>query len=239
VLVTRASWILILGLSAVVGPWPAEARTVVLAPVRDNTLYQSTNGSLSNGAGGDLFSGRTGRFGVRRGLIAFSLTDSIPANAFIDSVQVILYLNKTVTPPATTGLHRVLREWGEGTSVGGGGGGSATAGDATWLHTFFSTDTWTTPGGDFASQPSATRLVDVFGPHTWQSEGLRADVQAWLQDPAANFGWLVLGNEATPSAKRFSSRESAFPAQRPRLVVHFTLVAVESIGWSTIKGLYR
>ena len=38
------------------------------------------------------------------------------------------------------------------------------------------------------------------------------DVQSWLDDPASNFGWLVLGDESEIStAKRFDTRESASP----------------------------
>lgn len=39
-----------------------------------------------------------------------------------------------------------------------------------------------------------------------------ADVQAWLDNPASNFGWLVLGDETgIATAKRFDTRESASP----------------------------
>ena len=43
---------------------------------------------------------------------------------------------------------------------------------------------------------------------------------AWLDEPASNFGWLLRGNEdASPTAKRFHSRQSANP---PTLVVTYT-----------------
>ena len=46
-----------------------------------------------------------------------------------------------------------------------------------------------------------------------------ADVQAWLDNPASNFGWLVLGDEtAIATAKRFDTRESASP---PMLTIEF------------------
>ena len=39
-----------------------------------------------------------------------------------------------------------------------------------------------------------------------------ADVQGWLDNPASNFGWLMLGDEtAIVTAKRFDTRESASP----------------------------
>ena len=46
-----------------------------------------------------------------------------------------------------------------------------------------------------------------------------ADVQSWLDNPASNFGWLVLGDEtAIATAKRFDTRESASP---PMLTIEF------------------
>jgi hypothetical protein len=39
-----------------------------------------------------------------------------------------------------------------------------------------------------------------------------ADVQSWLDNPANNFGWLVLGDESgIATAKRFDTRESTSP----------------------------
>ena len=47
-----------------------------------------------------------------------------------------------------------------------------------------------------------------------------ADVQSWLDNPATNFGWLVLGDEsASATAKRFDTRESASP---PVLTIEYT-----------------
>src|SRR5207248_8531965 len=49
---------------------------------------------------------------------------------------------------------------------------------------------------------------------------MAADVQSWLDDPASNFGWLVLGNEATSTtSKRFDTRETTTP---PVLTVEYT-----------------
>lgn len=46
------------------------------------------------------------------------------------------------------------------------------------------------------------------------------DIQAWLDDPAINFGWVLIGDEATfPSTRRFDSREGV---ARPSLLVDFT-----------------
>ena len=66
-------------------------------------------------------------------------------------------------------------------------------------------------------------VVGDVGAYHWSSAQLAADVQAWLDDPGGNHGWMLRGNEADPSAaKKFASRESLDPALAPRLVVEFT-----------------
>ena len=58
-----------------------------------------------------------------------------------------------------------------------------------------------------------------------------ADVQAWLDDPSGNFGWIVVGNEAkNQTAKRFDSKEGGTTANRPVLTVTFTVAGSSSGG---------
>jgi hypothetical protein len=117
----------------------------------------------------------------------------------------------------------MVSDWGEGASNAGersGIGVAASPGDATWLHRFYNTQFWSAPGGDFVAQPSATRGVDGVGSWEWPTSAAAvADVQFWLDAPATNFGWCVIGDETQPSAKRFDTRETATPANRPRLEV--------------------
>jgi hypothetical protein len=203
---------------------PASAdEKVTLGPSKDNTIY--ADGDLSNGAG-DLFAGVTSRSQIRRALLAFDIAGNVPAGSTVTSVQLTLEVNKTNfgagTQPCT--IHRLLADWGEGTSVGTGGGAPATTGDATWTYRFFNTERWSSLGGDFVAAASATQDVgESDQSYTWGSTPqMVADVQAWLVAPAANFGWLVQGNETTaPTTKRFTSREGD-PALRPKLVVQFT-----------------
>ena len=57
--------------------------------------------------------------------------------------------------------------------------------DATWLHTFYATSFWTTPGGDFSPTLSATTMVDAADmTYTWSGSGLLADVEGWVSNPA-------------------------------------------------------
>jgi hypothetical protein len=107
--------------------------------------------------------------------------------------------------------------------MGEGDGAPATPNDATWRHRFFDTIFWTNEGGDFSATVSASQSVGGIGQYTWSSTQMVADVQSWLDDPASNFGWLVLGNETTiATAKRFDTRESASP---PMLTIQYRVVA--------------
>src|SRR5437667_4778957 len=210
-------------------PPPTPAGTVATPmPVADNTLYESATGDLSNGAGMHLYVGRTNQVSasVRRAVLKFDLS-SIPAGSTINAATLMLHMSRTTRPGQGIAVHRLVADWGEGTSdatggLGEGGGGPATTNDATWVYRFYSTQLWNTPGGDFAAAASATTTVSDIGNYSWSGAGVTADVQQWLANPAANFGWLVRGNEATGgTSKQFDSRENPTAAFRPTLTVDF------------------
>lgn len=200
----------------------------VQIPVRkDNTLYRSATGNLSNGSGEHLFAGTTATGEPRRGLIAFDLT-AVPAASRIDNV--VLRLSMSRTPSSnlrTVELRRVTSEWGEGFSNAAGeeGGGTAAApGDATWIHRFYDTESWAITGGDFAAQASASSDIAAVGIYTWGSTTQMAtDVEGWVNTPSTNFGWLLLGSEGSlGTVARFDTRENANPNLRPFLIVSYT-----------------
>lgn len=199
----------------------ADSHTITLAPIRDNTLYESDLGTISNGAGEFLFAGHTQKGEARRALLAFDLS-GIPAGSIVLSATLTLTMSKSIAGDTAVAVHALTADWGEAASdaLGEEGAGAlALPGDATWLHGFFDTDLWATPGGDFAATASAVTTVGGSGAYAWSSPALAADVTAWLAGPAVNHGWVVVGDEsAAGTAKRFDSRESA-PVQRPRLVV--------------------
>jgi hypothetical protein len=220
-----------LSLTAAQQPTSAPAVVTTLYPSQDSTLYEDAGGSLSNGAGPHFFAGRTGAGLIRRGLVAFDVAGAIPPGSVIISAALTLHMSRSTSGPQPVALHRLLADWGEGTSSAageGGMGGAATTGDATWLHTFFDSHFWTTPGGEFTPVASASISVAAEGSYTWASTPqLQADAQAWLDDPANNFGWLLLGNETSPATtKRFNTRENSDPATRPQLTLVFEPVAV-------------
>lgn len=215
---------LVVGLQATT----SRAETVTLDAARDTTLYESTDGSVSNGAGTFCFAGRTNRGELRRALVAFDVAGSVPAGSTITSVELSLQMSKSIAGPVEVALHRVTEAWGEGGSVGdaggGGQGGPSQTGDATWIHTFFPDQQWTTAGGVFDPTPSATTDVAGVGAYTWgSSNDMVADVQGWLDDPSANHGWEILAEaDGGTTAKRFNTRESSAATTRPRLTIGFT-----------------
>jgi hypothetical protein len=205
----------------------AVADTVTIAPTKDNSLYEQ-DPAASNGAGAFLLSGETNFAMSRRALLAFDIAGNVPAGATIDSVTLTLHVSQaapTGTPSPFT-LHEVLADWGEAASDAGDPGGlgvPAEPGDATWSHRFFSTDLWTTAGGDFDPVSSASLAVGAVGFYSWSGAGLVADVQGWLDGPATNFGWILIGDEADAGqARRFDSRENGDPTFRPALEIVYT-----------------
>ena len=205
------------------------ATTVDIPPIKDNTLYENGAGTLSNGAGSYFFAGRTNFSNViRRAVLAFNVADSIPSGAVITSVTLQLRMSRTAfgNGARTINLHRITSDWGEGTSdaFGNEGGGAAsTANDATWIHTFFNGSFWTSPGGDFVVGSSGSQSVNAIGFYTFGSSSqMVADVQDWVDNPANDFGWILIGNEsANKTTKRFDSRENITAANRPKLTVTF------------------
>jgi uncharacterized repeat protein (TIGR01451 family) len=213
--------------------------SISLTTVADDTLYQvasATAQQLSNGIGQHFYVGQTaqGLNATRRGALRFDLS-AIPAGSTITGASLSLTMTKSRAGATNVDLHRALAAWGEansdasrgGIGAGEGDGVAARTGDATWFFSFFNTTRWTAPGGDFVASPSATTSVGNVGTYVWSGPGLTADVQAWLNNPTANFGWIVTGNEAAGgSAKQFDTHENTIPANRPSLTVVYTPPAV-------------
>lgn len=211
---------------AVAAPTP---HTITLNPSKDNTLFETTDGSISDGIGPHLFSGTTASFSRRRALVAFDLASQIPAGSTVTSVSFTMQVSRTISANETVALHAVSQDWGEGASNAGAGrdGGGATAknGDATWLHTFFPDKRWTSAGGDFASAVDASVSVSGTGDNiTWASSApMIARVQAWVDQATTNFGWIVIGEESFPgTTKEFDSREQVPATLRPALTIDYT-----------------
>ena len=206
-------------------------QTVTITATKDNTLYEDANGATSNGSGIYLFAGKTGQASnsLRRTVIKFDLIGQIPIipiNATITGAKLKMNMSKSITGASNVSVYRLNSDWGEGTSDAGaeeGRGAAAATNDATWKHKFFSTQNWSALGGDYISSPSATSSVSGTGSYEWSDTLLRADVVSWFKGQASNFGWIIIGNETAQSAKRFDSRNNSVDANRPKLIVEYTL----------------
>ncbi len=193
------------------------AQTITLHPTADNTIFEE-NSAASNGAGGQIYVGRTaGNVATlsRRSLIKFDVS-SIPPNAIITNVTLKMNCSQVPTGAVDNviALQKCAADWGEGTANGGGQGATATVGDATWVCSFSNggancSNQWTIAGGDFSATISSSVLVSGLGNYTFpNTSSLIADVQSWVNSAAVNFGWMIKGNESIQrNAKAFLSKE--------------------------------
>lgn len=213
------------------------AQSVVeFLPERDNSIYSESENS--NGEG-KLFAGQNCSDNTRRALIEFDIASLIPAGATITDVTLTLALENT-SPGAGTqdyGIHRVLTEWGEGTSFGTGEGGEAVAPDATWLDAMFETSEWDDAGGDFNPDASAiSPISELIGTYTWSSPEMVNNVQDWLDYPGSNHGWILIGDEeVTCTARRFGSKDAG---DAPILEVTYTCTDAAPVAKSQALTLY-
>ena len=202
-------------------------------PSKDNTLFFSANGDVSNGAGPHFFVGTNLNGNIRRGILAFDVS-AIPQGALVTEVTLTMNVSKAQPAAQNLGLFPVTADWGEAGSMATGMGlgipAPAQTGDATWLHGVFNSVLWAFPGGDFAATMSASQSVSGLGSYTWGSTPeMVAVVQLWVDNPDTSFGWIVVGNEATvQTAKRFDSREHPTEASRPVLTVTYKPTSVEN-----------
>lgn len=199
-------------------PTPPTPTTLTLSAVADATIWQGA-GTTASGGGNHLYAGTNNGGQPRRVLVRFDLS-SVPAGSVVTSASVAVTVNRAPSPAAspTLALHRLSADWGEGTSNAGSPGGRGTfamANDATWTNRFTGGASWTNQGGDFASSASA-----ITTGQSWDSTALLlSDVQAWVGDPSANHGWIIIETtEAKKSVRRLNSRESS---QGPSLTVTF------------------
>jgi hypothetical protein len=201
---------------------------------RDVTLFEDAAGARASGSGTELYSGRIQQNRLRRAIVAFDVS-SIPAGSIITSVTLQMTSTRVVVPGSNVSLHRVTNAWGEGPSAApegpGGQGVASQPGDATWIHTFYNNQFWNNAGGDYIAQPSASVYVDGIGLKEWNSAGvgdagLIADVQAWVNNPSTNHGWLLrdeLETNAVASARQWASREYAVESWRPTIFVNYII----------------
>src|SRR5712692_8419 len=170
------------------------AATMALPAVADTTLFEaSPDNNLGDGT--TFMAGLRPKGGRSRGVLRFDLT-RLPANIVINSAA--LTLTVTTTPPvfpssSSFALHRVTQAWGEGSKTSFSGGAPASLGEVTWNSAMASIASWRNPGGDFVGTVSASQFISGDGSYTFSSTpNLVSDIQTWHDNPANNFGWILM-----------------------------------------------
>lgn len=241
------------------GLWPAVwlasaaigcAGQITLNAVADTSLFE--NHPDANLGATTLVSGTNQQYSRSRALFRFDLSP-LPAGAVITQVLVTLTVTRRPDPDQHGGpvdsdfsLFRLLEDWGEG-SGGEVTGSNAQPGDATWNERHFNSTAWAAPGGlagvDYANDPSATTSVGGLGSYQWgSSTELIADAQLWLDDPALNFGFILVGqSEGLPgTGRRFAAKEQpggGIPAARLALTYNVPEPSVPALAALGLLGL--
>ncbi len=220
-------------------PGTLHAATVTLHPIADTSIY-SAFPTYNFGGGSTITAGGRPRGGESRALILFDVQDSLPGGAIIQSVS--LRLVALGTPPnravdSVFDLNALTASWAEG-SGSDRGGTLAGPNAATWNNRFGASGSpWTTPGGDFSTSISAFLSVMGDGSYTFASTPrLVADVQGWLNNPAADFGWMLRSEseQIGSTIRRFGSHEDAINS--PVLTIQYA-VPEPSAGSLLLVGL--
>jgi hypothetical protein len=203
------------------------ATTTVLQASADATIFADQGGAttydaVADGSGPNLWTSVIAAGVIRRSLLRFD-TSAVPPGAQVVQVQVEAFAIR-LRAAQTLSLHRLLAAWGEGPSNGGdaGVGAPAQPGDSTWSHRFWPGQLWGQRGGDFVATPSAAiQAAGWPAPLVWTSTPqLLADVQAWVDQPAGNHGWIMIGDDTgEQNAGRLASRNSSDVGSRPKLRV--------------------
>lgn len=224
--------VLVMALAAASIAWvsPAQAERRVLTPVADSTIFSNLQGdtrydAISDGGPSVWVSTTLGDV-VRRGLLRFDLS-GIPQGSRITSAELKLTQLRAKAGHVIS-VHKVLASWQAAASTAGsyGQGVEALPGDVTWSHRSYPTQPWAQRGGDHVAQASTS--VDVSATSaftfTWPSTPqFVADVQSWVDQPAANHGLILIGDEVNiQSAKRFAGAEFPDAGSVPMLVVEWT-----------------
>jgi len=246
-----------------VGAVSARASVVDIPAVQDATLLGGSDASTNNSlADPGIFVGTDGQGNPKRGLIEFNVASVLPANAMITGVTLELTVGQVAgsgggvsgggTGPESMGLYDETQPWGQPTnfaganSFGGHGHGAApNSGDATWNYAFYGSTAWNVPGGNWTLTSTDLADAQVLGTDnyvaSWSSAAMVADVQNWLANPAANYGWLIKNSDETDSTdfRAFWSWQGAAnindPSVAPELVVTYT-AATANLAWYGIAN---
>src|SRR5262249_10337306 len=134
---------------------------------------------------------------IWRGILQFDLS-TIPQFAIVSAATLELFEGNTGTT-RTYGVHRVTGAWLQATVK------------------------WNTQPAFAAAATSTNTVGDA--PRDFRAFDVLADVQAWVNAPAANHGWVLKDEAETSGAENInfiSMEDTAGPLNRPRLTIAYT-----------------
>ena len=172
---------------------------------------------------------------IYRSLLGFDASAAWPAGATIIAVTITLaFRNETASGIQTVGLHKCPNGPADIAHLDANAlldGAPGVNGYPTWSHRVFSTDAWTTAGGDFDAVALATQAINCTSP---PAEGTpiaftSAALAQYFQDKldGGHGNWcLFVKNSAEVGAItliRFQSDDHATTAYRPYMTIDYTL----------------
>jgi hypothetical protein len=173
----------------------------------DSYVYQWTP-ARNYGASDKIWVENQSASAMANGLLKFDL-GRIPYGARVASAVLELYQGNASLSGGPIGVHRVTRDWVEGTKNG-------TVGRSNWRRRY-DLSPWVSPGGDYDAVSFATTVVSGTGWSAWEITGL---VNGWVSGEFNNAG-LALVAETFGTAAQFASSDSADPTRLPKLTISY------------------
>ncbi len=160
---------------------------------------------------------------LMKGILQFNF-GGIPITATVTSAVLSMTKVGGDDDAINYGVFRVTNSWVEGTGACGGTNNVA----ANWTNRV-GTTAWTTPGGDFAFTDAFTTSIAGEAVYTWNVQSI---AQSWVNGSNTNYGLLLQSPAVSGGArqKNFASRENTTTANRPRLIITYTLPTVVANG---------
>lgn len=154
---------------------------------------------------------------LRRGLLRVDLRD-VPQNSTVESAVLSLWHPYTFTTNEAIRLHRVTRDWEEGT-----GTGQCTKDGATWYDPKGGVK-WSSDGADFHATAAASLSWNAGQTARWHDFAITPLVTEWLTGASPNHGVVLKLADETPRNLRlvyWGSEHTMTPTVQPKLVLTY------------------
>jgi len=192
--------------------------------------------------GSDLIIGCSNSGQCARTLLHFNV-ETLPADAVISDVQMVLTLAKTdVEDSVILDVHQVTSNWTRTDASTPDGdrdswqenlaGTAANDGDVTWKWAMYPDTPWTTEGGDVNTnvissvESTSENSLTVFFPMT---DEFKTVVTGWIDGTIPNYGVLVKRDTEDPSDNRlrifFHEVSGNKPRRSPKLLITYSSIS--------------